>query len=326
MSAALSLARAALLAASFALIGARPLTSGPPAGLDWAYPRADKPEDLPAPPPGLSRIPGAAQAFTQAQLTDAANPADWFPAEHPAPPTIVAHQAPGKPTPCAECHLYNGQGFLAAASLAGLSRPYILEQIKAFRTGARTSAEHGRFDTLEMIKVARGLTDEDAAKAAAYFAALRPRPWVRVVETETVPLTRPSYFGWLETVPGGATEPIGHRVIELPEDWSRMILQDPHSGIIDYVPTGALARGAALVHSGGPGGEACRSCHGGRLRGSSIAPPLAGRSAAYLARMLWDMKTGARGGAAVALMRKPSARLTEDQITDIAAYLASLKA
>jgi cytochrome c553 len=38
------------------------------------------------------------------------------------------------------------------------------------------------------------------------------------------------------------------------------------------------------------------------------------------------MKTGARGGPTVAFMRGPVAGLTPDQITDITAYLASLKA
>ena len=55
------------------------------------------------------------------------------------------------------------------------------------------------------------------------------------------------------------------------------------------------------------------------------APPLAGRPAAYLARMLWDIRTGARGGPTVAQMRTPTRSLTPAQITDLVAYFASLK-
>lgn len=264
-------------------------------------------------------------SFTQAQLDDDDNVVDWAPQEHPPAPAVVAHARPGGPTPCGNCHLMNGQGFIAAANLTGLSKAYIVQQVEEFRSGRRRSAQKDRRAIQEMTQVAKKVTDAELADAAMYFSSLPRRVWFRVVETDTVPATRPTHFGWLDLAPDGGTEPIAGRIIEVPEDTSRTFMSDPHSGIVDYVPIGALARGEALVRSGGPGGQPCASCHGADLRGVGDTPPLAGRSPAYLARALWDIKTGARSGPAVAPMQTPAGGLDKDQITDIVAYLGSLK-
>lgn len=113
-----------------------------------------------------------------------------------------------------------------------------------------------------MIKISKSVTDADLARAAAYYAALPVRRWIRVVETNTVPVMRPDYGGWLDLVPNGGVEPIRGRIIEVPEDTSRMFLMDPHVGLVDYVPVGSLRRGAALVRSGGRTGAPCTSCRG----------------------------------------------------------------
>ena len=71
-----------------------------------------------------------------------------------------------------------------------------------------------------------------------------------MVETDTVPKT---YFKGTAgcNLPDGGTEPIGNRIIELPEDGERFEHRDPHSGFVSYVPTGTLAKGEALVSTGG---------------------------------------------------------------------------
>jgi hypothetical protein len=38
--------------------------------------------------------------------------------------------------------------------------------------------------------------------------------------------------------PGNEMEPIGNRIITLPQDQSRATLRDPHSGFVAYVPRG----------------------------------------------------------------------------------------
>ena len=51
---------------------------------------------------------------------------------------------------------------------------------------------------------------------------------------------------------GGETEPIGNRIIEMPEDTERTeVLRDPRSAFIAYVPAGSIKKGEALVTTGG---------------------------------------------------------------------------
>ena len=48
--------------------------------------------------------------------------------------------------------------------------------------------------------------------------------------------------------PDGGTEPIGDRIIVLPKDETEAKLRDPHSGFIDYVPTGSIAQRPSAGH------------------------------------------------------------------------------
>ena len=164
----------------------------------------------------------------------------------------------------------------------------------------------------------------EARAAAAYFSSFAFRPWIRVVETDMVPVTR--VRGWmLVPVEGGGMEPIGTRVVETPEDLHRTELRDDASSFIAYVPTGAVARGENLVTTGGNGRtEVCSTCHGPQLRGLGPVPALAGRSPSYIARQLYDLQTGARNGAWSDLMDATVANLTVEDIVNIAEYTASI--
>ena len=85
---------------------------------------------------------------------------------------------------------------------------------------------------------------------------------------------------------GSDKEPIGARIIEVPEHPDRTELRDPRSGFIAYVPTGSLARGEALVMTGAGKTTACGICHGIDLKGLGPVPGLAGRSPSYTARQM----------------------------------------
>ena len=79
-----------------------------------------------------------------------------------------------------------------------------------------------------MIKTAKGITDAEIEQAAAYFSELKPRAVIKVVETATVPKSRVA--GWfLAALPGGETEPIAGRIIEVPEDLERFEMRDARS-------------------------------------------------------------------------------------------------
>ncbi len=295
---------------------------GPKTDLAWAYPESAKTIWASPPGDGPFTAPGSRIHATKAQLSDDQNPVDWFPDDHPAPPSIVAHAPAKGPTPCAECHGYQGEGSVNTPSLAGLPADYIVEQVKALRSGERRAADADFEAPREMLTVARTVTDDDLKQAAAYFAALPHVANHHVVETDTIPVTRADKYGWLYVAPGGGKEAIGKRVIEVSQDLPNAFLDDHRIGFVDYVPVGAVARGKVLVETSA---QPCTACHGAGLNGVGNVPALAGRAPPYLARMLWDIKTGARHNPGAAPMQGVTRDLTPDQIVDITAYLASKK-
>jgi cytochrome c553 len=67
----------------------------------------------------------------------------------------------------------------------------------------------------------------------------------------------------------------------------------------------------------------CTACHGLDLLGVGDVPPIAGRSPSYVVRQLFDIQQGTRKGAGTDLMRIIVAKLEPDDMTAIAAYVAS---
>ena len=53
-------------------------------------------------------------------------------------------------------------------------------------------------------------------------------------------------------------------------------------------------------------------------------PGIAGRSPSYLARQMYDMQAGARNGEWGELMKPVVAKLTDEDLVTISAYVASL--
>jgi cytochrome c553 len=270
-------------------------------------------------------VPASTAAFTVPQTNDFFAPPDWHPADHAAMPEIVSRGRSPEVFACGYCHLPNGQGRPENASLAGLPAAYITQQMADFKNGLRKSSEPKHGPTTAMIGVAAKANDGEIEAAAKYFSALTPRPWIRVVETDTVPKTH--IAGWMLVAEhDGASEPIGHRIIETPENLERTELRDDHSGFIAYVPKGSIKRGEALVKTGGAGKTIpCAACHGPDLKGLDKAPPLAGRSPSYIVRQLYDIQSGARHGVATQVMTSTVTKLTISDMIAIAAYTASLK-
>jgi len=292
----------------------------------WAYIVNPNSEAAAGPIDNAPRhVPGSGAAFTLAQIEDLFSPPDWHPAGHPAMPEIVAHGRKPDVFACGYCHLPNGEGRPENSSLAGLSAGYIVRQLDDFKSGARKSSEPRHRPVAMMIAAETKATGQEIQSAANYFSGLTRKPWIRVVETGTVPKTRAD--GWM-LVPSAAatTEPIGQRIIEVPENVERTELRDDTSGFIAYVPEGSLAKGRALVNTGGNGKTvACAKCHGPGLRGSGNVPPIAGRSPSYMVRQLFDMQSGARAGALSREMLDPVRKLTLDDMIAISGYVASLR-
>ena len=289
----------------------------------WAF-VVNPPGSQPAPDDGtLRRVPGSSVAFTLTQIRDLFSVPDWRPDDHPAMPEIVKHGAKPAVFACGYCHLPNGLGRPENSSLAGLPAEYIVQQVTDFRNGTRKSSELQSLPVNLMIAVSKAVSDADLKIAAEYFSALRPKPWIRVVEANTVPKTLAA--GWmLVAAETGATEPIGQRIIEMPEDLERTELRDAASGFVAYVPAGSIRKGEALVATGGAGKTTpCAICHGADLRGLGPVPALAGRSPSYIVRQLYDMRHGVRRGPWSDLMKSVVAQLSGEDMVAIAAYTAS---
>jgi len=294
----------------------------------WAYPQAQS-QQRPPDDGKMHRLEGSTGAFTVTQINDPFAPPDWYPGEHPPMPEVVAHGRKPDLRACGQCHLPHGLGHPESAGLAGLPADYIVEQLHAYRDGRRKSSVGNSI----MIPLSKAATEEEMRTAAEYYGSLKPKPWLRIVEADTVPTTFVGPGNMRFATADGKTEPIGPRVIELPEDAEKAELRDGHSGFVAYVPKGSIAKGEELATTGGDhvvNGKiakgktvACGICHGPQLKGLGNVPALAGRSPIYLVRQLYDFKHGARTGKEIALMVPVVVGLTQDDMLNLAAYISS---
>jgi cytochrome c553 len=313
------------LVLAFALAGASTLMAQSPQPPAWAYaipipPPAGAPATPAAPDTSMKQLPGSTLSFTRQQISDGFGPADWFPGDHPAMPDIVSHGKRPDARACGLCHMPNGKGRQENAGVSGLPVSYFIQQMNDFRNGLRKSAEPRKANTNAMITIAKAMTPEEIKVSAEYFGAMKWTPWIRVVEASTVPKMVSRGGIWIP-VEGGGSEPIGTRVVETPENPERTeILRDPRSGFIAYVPIGSIKKGETLANSRALD---CRVCHGADLQGVGPVPGIAGRSPSYLARQMFDMQAGARRGEWVDLMKPIVAKLTEEDLVNIVAYVAS---
>jgi len=296
----------------------------------WAFPVAPAAPrgtgGAPAAPADTSpkSVPGTSVTLTLQQVRDAYNVPDWHPDGHPPMPEIVKNGRRPAVFACGYCHLPNGQGRPENSSMAGLPAEYIVKQMADFKNGLRKSSEPRLGPQNLMVNIGKAATDAEVQAAAEYFSKLKPKPWIRVVETATVAKTRIA-GGMFIALEDAGTEPIGNRIIEVPEHLERVELRDDATGFIAYAPVGSIKKGEALVSTGGGKTTACAVCHGADLRGIGPVPSIAGRSPSQMARQLWDMQHGARNGSWTELMKPVVAKLTDEDLVSITAYLASLK-
>jgi cytochrome c553 len=277
-----------------------------PDAIAWAYPRA--PEKMPfpkLPPAATFHVEGSMLSLTGEQINAMEGQVDWLPGDHPSPPGIVLKgDKARKIVACGDCHGMNGTGFLNIPNLAGLPKAYIAEQLRELAAGRRHSSQSERQPEGYMAYIAGKLSETEVKEVAAYFSAISKHPrLVKVVETDSVPHTYAHSDGWQMLSPDGGSEPLGRRIVLVADNFDEMWAGDPLAMAVAYVPNGSVAQGKALVAQIG-----CASCHGPELKGMGDVPALAGRNPHYLARALWDIKSA----------------LSEDQIVDVAAYLASL--
>lgn len=289
----------------------------------WAYP-VNPPDFKPSPDDGSIRhVPDSTAGYTLAQARDLFSAPDWHSEDHPKMPTIVATGRKPDVFACGVCHRAEGTGGPENASLAGLPAAYIIQQMADYKSGVRSTAVPSRAPQALMIKLAKAVTDDEVREAAAYFSALKPRANIKVVESDSVANT--NVYGWfLVKADPVAEEPLGKRIIELPDDLFRFESRDSRATFTAYVPRGSVAKGQTLVADSSKG-PACTSCHGNDLRGVAAIPSIAGRSPSYIFRQLHEFKTGARAGPGAQSMKDSMAAFTQEDMIAISAYLGTLK-
>lgn len=302
-----------------------PVLTAPVAGPlpPWAYlilPAGVKPPPDDGKP---QRLPGSSVEYTWTQIRDLFSAKDWYPGDLPAMPEVVARGRKPDVFACGMCHYPNGQGKPEGSSIAGLPAAYIVQQMSDYKAGLRRSSDPMMRPPSLMLQNAKVVSEADIKAAADYFSRLKYQPWIRVVETPTVPKTEMIPGPMLGVVHNGGSEAIGQRVIEVAENPERVELRDSRSGFVAYVPPGSIAKGEALASNGGSRTIACASCHGKDLKGIGEVPSLVGRSPTYVVRQLYDIQSGARNGPGAQLMKAVVEKLTLEDMISLAAFTAS---
>jgi cytochrome c553 len=78
----------------------------------------------------------------------------------------AAEPAPAKARMCANCHGEDGIAVVpGAANLAGQQKEYLIEQLRAFRSGRRQNPQ--------MSVVAKPLTDEDIEELSDWYSSIK---------------------------------------------------------------------------------------------------------------------------------------------------------
>ncbi len=308
---------------------------------DWAYARyepiSDEDFNIPArsgEPPAYSAdgsdvdqpklaLPGTSFSFSDAEVNNFYGPADWYPGDHPEMPELVARGDPERGIrACAFCHFATGQGKTENAHLSGLPVVYVMEQFEAFINGDRSTSDPRKPNTYEMIRISEMMTEEEKLEVAEYYVRVPFRSMVRVVETDMAPQVETLRTQLVVPIEGAPWIALGNKIVEVPENpHATEALRDPRGTFVSYVPIGSVAKGEELVETGGGKTIQCSACHGPGLRGLASVPGIAGRTASYNMRQMWDVKMGTRVSP---LMEGVVANLSSEDILNILAYVATL--
>ena len=277
-------------------------------GLRWAYPVN--------PPPGAAN----ADAAPVKKTVSADQIAMSYTGLPPAPRIVYA----GKPLPCMQCHLGNGNSRPESADIAGLPVNYIMEQMHAFRDEQRIDLR-----TKRMVAASKMATEAELLEAAKYYAAI-PRDrwqWIKTIVSDQAPKGEftfgPGSFKYISA--DNAMEPLPQgRVVMQAVDNELVDARDQNLGsFIQYVRADDLALGEKLATTGGGKTTPCATCHGVNFTGKGDVPHLAGRGTLYMVRAMNDIRIGANKNPKAAIMKPIVANLSDREIVALAAYMAS---
>ena len=315
-----------------------PVPAGSPIPVpEWLYPIDPKSLEKNPKPVKLDdveqlEVPDSSQKFTQARINDPFNAPDWRPNDHIPMPDVVSRGRKPAIMACAYCHTPTGQGRPENSALAGLPEAYIREQLHDYRSGMRKlSGPDEYLPGVNMLKIARAMTEEEIDASAKYFSQQKLRRRVYILESLRIP--RAERAAWIYEEVGG-TEDLEGRLLEVTNELARHERRDDRLEYMAYVPPGSINRGKRLVTTGkGVDGQGdsnsaktvvCATCHLPKLMGTDKIPPLAGRSPTYLLRELLAFRNGKRSSEVAKQMAPVVEKLTLAEMIDVVAYLGSL--
>jgi cytochrome c553 len=288
-----------------------------------------RPNDDEAEVTKLWTVTGSDQQFTRLDFRSHTSYPEWFPNDYPQPMprvNMVGSESLGNTArACSLCHLANGKGRPENAPPSGQPAAYTIQQLEDMRNDLRNTSDPRKSNPHTMVRLAKGMTEEEMQEIAEWYEAVPWTPWIRVIETDMAPAMHLEVGNMFITVGVEPELPLNGIIIETPENERESnYLRSPRSGWNAYVPVGSLAKGEELVTTGAGKTVACGVCHGADLMGVGIMPGIAGRSPSYMMRQMWDMKMETRKGPNVALMMPIIENLTVEDMTNIVAYLASV--
>ena len=179
-------------------------------------------------------------------------------------------------------------------------------------------------NTHTMSALAKAMSEQEIRQSAEYFAAMPWTKWIRVVEADRFP--RRTWRVRRDAIIKGKepSDPLGNRIVEAPEDdYQANTVRNPRSGFVAYVPVEPREGQADRAEWG-------RKDHRVRRLATVIdagivnIPAIAGRSPSYMMRQMWDMKVETRKGPMTQLMKPIVANLSQDDMLNVVAYLASI--
>ena len=188
-----------------------------------------------------------------------------------------------KAASCISCHGDNGNSMVSTfPKLAQQHSSYLIKQLQAFKTGARKNPM--------MTAIASGLSNEDMADIAAYYAA-------QEISANDLPVLDDDD--------------------EDEKSDSKVTIQS------------IIAQGSDLYRNGDLPREvsACIACHGPLGEGNKPAafPALRSQHADYLIKTLTDFKTDTRSNNPENMMHMIAKKMTDDEIKAVSYRISMMK-
>src|SRR5258705_1365608 len=239
------------------------------------------------------RVPNTTVTYTVTQPRDFFPPPDGPREDPPAMPPVVGRGSRPQGWACGYCHLPTGWGTPEKATFSTRPEPYFTQTVADFKNGTRRSTVPDILPHSGMVAAIMPTTDAEVREAYQYFAKNKlSQQRYKVTEATMVPKTKVQGSWVLAPIVGAGEgmEPIGQRIIEVPDDPILTTLRDWRIGFTTYVPPGSIKKGETLVTTGGNTRTVpYTTFHGNELRRIGPLPPNAGPWSIYTRPQPYDL-------------------------------------